>query len=65
MRIANGREVNEATLRRLGVWAGVDPRTIARVLDGLSVKGIAGELARAAVARFGFAEPKIEEARRE
>ena len=43
--------IDEATARTLAVEAGVDPRTIKKVDRGEEVVGMAGERARAALAR--------------
>lgn len=46
---------DSATRRKLAVDAGVDPRTIERVLLGLPVRGMPGHRAREAVKQAGFA----------
>lgn len=46
--------IDAATLRRLAVEASCDPRTILAVAKGTSVKGLAGERARAALVAAGY-----------
>ena len=48
---ARQHRIDEATARTLAVEAGVDPRTIKKVDRGEEVVGMAGERARAALAR--------------
>lgn len=48
------KTIDAATARRLAVKASVDPRTITRVLQGVQVRGDAGNRARAALIEAGY-----------
>jgi hypothetical protein len=49
-----GRDIDESTRRRMAVAAGVDPRSIAKELRGLRVRGMAGHRARAVLVAEGL-----------
>jgi hypothetical protein len=49
--------IDSATLRRVAVEAGCDPRTIRAVLAGETTAGLAFERAKAALERAGFKVP--------
>lgn len=48
------RTIDAATARRLAVKAHCDPRTVVRVLQGETVRGDAGNRARAALVEEGL-----------
>lgn len=47
-----------ATIRTLAVRASVDPRTIIRLLDGATVRGMPGHRARAVLVEAGLLAPQ-------
>ena len=48
------RRLDEATKRKLAVFAGCDPRSIERAFRGAPVRGLAGHRARATLNAAGF-----------
>lgn len=49
--------LDKATIRALAVRASCDPRTIARVIEGRPVRGLAGQRALAAIIDAGVMPP--------
>lgn len=54
------RTIDAASARRLAVKAVCDPRTIMRVLQGMSVRGDAGNRARAVLVEAGYLRAEAE-----
>lgn len=52
--------IDAATLRRISVEAGCDPRTVLAVLKGQSTRGLAYERAKAALEAAGYQVPMAE-----
>lgn len=51
------RQLSAAALRRIAVAAAADPRTVARVVAGLYVRGDVGDRIRSALAAAGYTVP--------
>lgn len=52
-------DLDKATLFRLAADASCDPRTIQRVYEGRTVRGMAGERARAALVKAGHLPEEV------